>query len=80
MMTIMDDDLPETVEKCLKILEENMDILSNIEIDLNDEKEDELVPDMKLHQLFDMTEDVSESSKIKRAEFNLARRKVDYSL
>jgi len=79
-MTIMDDELPETVEKCLKILEENMDILSNIEIDLNDEKEDEIVPDMELHQLFDMTEDVSESSKIKRAEFNLARRKVDYSL
>jgi len=79
-MTIMDDDLPETVEKCLKILEENMDILSNIEIDLNDEKEDEIVPDMELHQLFDMTEDVSESSKIKRAEFNLARRNVDYSL
>jgi hypothetical protein len=79
-MSIMDDDLPETVEKCLKILEENMDILSNIEIDLNDEKEDEIVPDMELHQLFDMTEDVSESSKIKRAEFNLARRKVDYSL
>jgi hypothetical protein len=76
----MDDDLPETVEKCLKILEENMDILSNIEIDLNDEKEDEIVPDMELHQLFDMTEDVSESSKIKRAELNLARRKVDYSL
>jgi hypothetical protein len=76
----MDDDLPETVEKCLKILEENMDILSNIEIDLNDEKEDEIVPDMELHQLFDMTEDVSESSKIKRAEFNLARRNVDYSL
>lgn len=79
-MIIMDDDLPETVEKCLKILEENMDILSNIEIDLNDEKEDEIVPDMELHQLFDMTEDVSESSKIKRAEFNLARRNVDYSL
>jgi hypothetical protein len=76
----MDDDLPETVEKCLKILEENMDILSNIEIDLNDEKEDEIVPDMELHQLFDMAEDVSESSKIRRAEFNLARRKVDYSL
>jgi hypothetical protein len=79
-MTNMDDDLPETVEKCLKILEENMDILSNIEIDLNDEKEDEIVPDMQLHQLFDMTEDVSESSKIKRAELNLARRNVDYSL
>ena len=79
-MIIMDDDVPDTVEKCLKILEENMYSLSNIEIALNDEKEVEIVPDMELHQLFDMTEDVSESSKIKRAEFNLARRKVDYSL
>ncbi len=69
----MDDELPETVKKCFKILEENIDILSNIEIDL----EDEIMPDMKLHQLFDMTEDVSESSKIKRAEFNLVRRQAE---
>ena len=41
---------------------------------------DELVPDMEHYQLFDMTEDVSESSKIKRAEFNLAQRQVEYSL
>jgi hypothetical protein len=73
----MDDELPETVKKCFKILEENIDILSNIEIDLKDEKEDEIMPDMKLHQLFDMTEDVSESSKIKRAEFNLVRRQAE---
>jgi len=73
----MDDDLPETVKKCFKILEENVDVLSNIEIDLEDEREDEIVPNMELHQLFDMTEDVSESSKIKRAEFNLARRQAE---
>ena len=73
----MDDELPETVKKCFKILEENIEILSNIEIDLEDEKEDEIMPDMKLHQLFDMTEDVSESSKIKRAEFNLVRRQAE---
>ncbi len=73
----MDDELPETVKKCFKILEENIDILSNIEIDLQDEKEDEIMPDMKLHQLFDMTEDVSGSSKIKRAEFNLVRRQAE---
>ena len=72
----MDNELPETVKKCFKILEENIDILSNIEIDLEDEKEDEIMPDMKLHQLVDMTEDVSESSKIKRAEFNLVRRQA----
>ncbi len=76
----MDDELPETVEKCFKILEENIDILANLAIDLVDEKEDELVPDIELYQLFDMTEDVSESSKIKRAEFNLAQRQIDYSL
>ncbi len=76
----MDDNFPETVDNYFKILEENIDILANLAIDLEDEKEDELVPDMELYQLFDMTEDVSESSKIKRAEFNLAQRQVDYSL
>jgi hypothetical protein len=76
----MDDNFPEKVDNYFKILEENIDILANLAIDLEDEKEDELVPDMELYQLFDMTEDVSESSKIKRAEFNLAQRQVDYSL
>ena len=76
----MDDNFPETVDNYFKILEENIDILANLAIDLEDEKEDELVPDMELYQLFDMTENVSESSKIKRAEFNLAQRQVEYSL
>ncbi|MDH3277075.1 MAG: hypothetical protein OEM21_03135 [Nitrosopumilus sp.] len=58
-------------------MDENIDVLANLERNLEDEKEDELVPDMKLHQLFDMTEDVSESSKIKRAEFNLSRRQAE---
>jgi len=71
------DDLPETVEKCLKILDENLEILTNIEMKLDDEKEDDLVPNMQLHQLHDMVEDVSESSKIKRAETNLVRRQSE---
>jgi hypothetical protein len=73
----MNNHLPETVEKCLKILEENVEILANLEMDLEDENEDELVPNMELHQLYDMLEDVSHSSKIKRAEFNLARREAE---
>jgi len=76
----MNDDLPETVENCLKILEENVEILANLEMDLENENEDELVPNLELHQLFDMIEDVSHSSKIKRAEFNLARREAEKSL
>jgi hypothetical protein len=51
-----------------------------MEHELKDEKEDELTPNMELHQLYDMTEDVTESSKLKRAEFNLMRRKSEDSL
>jgi len=73
----MDDTLPEAIKKCLKILEENIDILSNIELDLEDKKEDEIISDLSLHDLYDMTEDVAESAKLKRAEFNLMRRKTE---
>ena len=75
----MDDDLPKEIEKCLAILDENMGILSNIEFDLDDEKEDELTPDMNLHDLYDMTEDVSEFAKLKRAELNFTRRQSEDS-
>ncbi len=76
---MMDDELPETVKKCLDILEENVEILTNLEFDLESENEDELTPNMELHQLYDMTEDVSESVKLKRAESNLIRRQVEDS-
>ena len=76
----MDDDLPEEIEKCLAILDENIDILSGIEFDLDDEKEDKLTPDLNLHNLYDMTEDVSESAKLKRAELNFTRRQSENSL
>lgn len=51
----MDDDLPESVKKCLDILEENVEILANLELELEDEKENALVPDMELHQLYDLS-------------------------
>ena len=76
----MDDDLPDTVKKCLDILEENVEILANLEYELEDEKEDELTPNLELHQLFDMTEDVAESAKLRRAESNLVRRQAEDSL
>jgi len=75
----MDDDLPEAVKKCLDILEENVEILANLEFDLESEKEDELTPNMELHQLYDMTEDVSKSAKLKHAESNLVRRQAKNS-
>jgi flagellin-specific chaperone FliS len=76
----MDDDLPESVKKCLDILDENIEILADLEFNLDDEKEDDLTPNMELHNLYDMTEDVAQSAKIKRAESNLARRQAEDSL
>jgi hypothetical protein len=73
----MIDDIPDTVKKCLDILDENLEILSNIEFNLNDEKNDELVPDMKLYHLYDMAEDIADSEKIKRAESKLMKRKSE---
>jgi len=70
----MDDELPEAVKRCLDILEENVEILANLEFDSEFEQEDELTPNMELHQLYDLTEDVSVSAKLKRAESNLVRR------
>jgi len=76
----MDEDLTEEVKKCLDILEENVDMLANLEFDLDDEKEGELTPNMELHNLYDMTEDVAESTKLKRAELNFTRRQSEDSL
>ncbi len=75
----MDEDLPESVKKCLDILEENVEILANLEFALDDEQEDELVPDLELHNLYDMVEDVSTTAKIKRAESNFTRRQAEDS-
>jgi flagellin-specific chaperone FliS len=76
----MDDDLPESVKECIKILDDCVDFLSNLEHELEDEKEDEITSNLELHQLYDMTEDVAESAKIKRAESNLVRRKIGDSI
>ena len=57
----MDDDLPESVKKCLDILEENVEILANLELDLEDEKEDQGF----YHQLLNGFLQVYENSKKK---------------
>jgi len=77
---MMDDELPESLKKYLDILDENVEILANLEFDLDDELEDELTPNMGLHNLYDMTEDVAQSARLKRAESNFSRRQAEDSL
>ena len=72
--------LPDTVKKCLDILDENVEILAKLEYDLNDEKNDEIDLIWNYINLYDMAEDVSESEKLKRAESNFMRRQTEESL
>ena len=77
---MLDEDLPEAVKKCLDMLEENVEILADLEYALEDEREDKLTPNLELHELYDIAEDVAESVKLKRAESNLVRRQTEDSL
>ncbi|HEV2193743.1 MAG TPA: hypothetical protein VGR54_09020 [Nitrosopumilaceae archaeon] len=61
------------------MLDENVDILSNIEYELHQQKEDELVPSMKLTDLIDMTHDLADSSRLKKAEFTFMQRYFEKS-
>ncbi len=72
-------DLEEYLADCIKILDENVDLLSNIEFELEQQKEDELVPEMKLTDLIDMTEDIADSSRLKKAEFSFMQRHLERS-
>jgi hypothetical protein len=73
------EDLGKCLDECLKLLNDNVNILSNIEYELNQQKEDELVPEMQLTDLIDMTHDVADSSRLKKAEFTFMQRFLEKS-
>ena len=75
-MIMGNDDFTDMIQSSLDALDENLDVLSDIEADLDDELKNELTPNMQLYQLYDMSEDVASSSKIKRAESNFAKRQT----
>ena len=74
-----DKDLGISLDECLKILDDNVDLLSNIEYEINQQKEDELIPEMQLTDLIDMSHDVADSSRLKKAEFTLMQRYLEKS-
>jgi len=69
-----DADFIDDIEKCMKILDDNEDLLSDIENNIDDAKEDELTTDLQLHHLYDMAYDVAESARMKNAEKNFMKR------
>jgi len=72
-----EQELEKFIDECMKIFDDNVNILSDIEFEINQKNEDSIEPNMNLHNLLDMTEDVAESIKIKKAESNFMRRNID---
>jgi hypothetical protein len=74
------DDMEEFIDmldECAKLLDENTDILNDIDYSFQSEKEDIVITDLTKNELVDMAHEVSDSSKIKKAEFDFVRRLLE---
>ncbi|MGB9125587.1 MAG: hypothetical protein WA833_06625 [Nitrosotalea sp.] len=74
------DDMEEFIDildECAKLLDENTDVLNDIDYSLRSEKEDIVITDLTKNELVDMAHEVSDSSKIKKAEFDFVRRLLE---
>ncbi len=68
------DDLSCIVQDCIKIFDENIDVLVTVDSSLRLDPEDRLVPDMNKDSLIDMAFDVADSARIKKAESDFMQR------
>jgi hypothetical protein len=75
----MDDveEFLDMLDECVKLLDENTDVLNDIDYSLQSEKEDVVVTDLTKNDLVDMAHEVSNSSKIKKAEHDFVRRLIE---
>ena len=71
------DDLVNILDECIKILDENVNVLNDIDYSLSSEKEDVVITDLTKNDLVDMAHEVSDSSRIKRAESDFVRRLLE---
>ena len=71
------NDIVDEIAECLSLVDENIDVLSDIvnDIEVYDE-DDDLEPNLELCELFDMVEDAADSSRIKKAEDRLMERQL----
>jgi len=71
------DDLANILDECIKILDENVNVLNDIDYSLDSEKEDVVITNLTKNDLVDMAHEVSDSSRIKRAESYFVRRLLE---
>ncbi len=71
------DEFIDMLDECVKLLDENTDVLNDIDYSLQSEKEDTVVTDLTKNDLVEMAHEVSDSSRIKKAEYNFVRRLLE---
>ena len=71
------DDLVGMIDECIKLLDENVDVLNDIDYSLESQKEDVVITNLSKNDLVSMAHEVSDSSRIKRAESDFVRRLLE---
>lgn len=71
------DEYIDMLDECVKLLDENTNVLNDIDYSLRSEKEDTVVTDLTKNDLVDMAHEVSDSSRIKKAEYDFVRRLLE---
>lgn len=70
-----DSDLGEFVNEFKKVLDDSLEILTDLECDFVQSKEDELTPIASLNDVCEATDDIGHFARLKKAESDLLRRK-----
>jgi hypothetical protein len=68
------DDFANLLDECIKILDDNVGVLNDIEYSVESEKEDVVITDLTKNDLVNMAHEVADSSRIKRAESYFVKR------
>jgi len=71
----MDEDLGEFVREFKKVIEDSLEILTDLDCDFVQSKEDELTPITSMRDVQEASDDIASFAKIKKAESELIRRK-----
>ena len=75
MNTLEDkDDFANLLDECIKILDDNVTVLNDIEYSAESEKEDAVITYLTKNDLVNMAHEVADSSRIKKAESYFVKR------
>jgi len=68
------EDYVNMLDECIKLLDENMDVLNDLEFSIESDKEDIITTDLTKNDLVDMAHEVADSLRIKKAESYFIKR------